>query len=163
MITFQREFITPQLWLDILPQIAAHWSELNPSSDIPFNPDVRTYEECDAAGILRIFTARHEGRLVGYSIFYVRPGIHCRDVLMASHDALFVERSARGLTGARFIIWCDEQLRKEGVRTVSQNSRLDHDIGPMLKRLGYKPQEMVYVRQFTPTSKFHNETYRGRS
>lgn len=150
--TFQRESLVP-IWMELAPLMAAHWMELNPADDLPFCPDVRTYEDCEAAGIFRLFTARREGGLIGYNAFFVRSGLHCKDVLQATHDALWVHPAFRHFTSGKFMIWCDQQLAEEGVSTVSQNSRLDHPIDSTLKKLGYEPTETVWVRRFSDLSR----------
>lgn len=137
----------PALFGEILPLANAHWQELNPSSDTPLAINFLRYHDLESAGVLRCFTARHGDTLVGYSLFHVGTGIHCASTKMASHDSLFVEKASRGSLAIRFIKWCDAQLKEEGVRSITQHSRLDHPIDRLLLALGYHATETVYTKE----------------
>ena|ERR1019366_1167148 len=153
MTLFTREHLGPALLLELIPLITADWNEVNADKDIPFNLDLKTFIECEKLGVLRIFTARRDSELLGYSIFFVRHGVFCRDVLVASHVALFFKPEDRGSLPVRFVEWCDEQLRAEGVRMVSQNSLVGHSMERVLKHLGYVPRETVFVRDLNIASR----------
>ena len=101
-------------------------------------------------GVVRIFTARDQGRLDGYAIYFLRRNIHYQTSLQAVQDILFLSAGLRrGLAGYRFIKWCDEQLKKN-VQVVYQHVKLAHNFGPVLERIGYEPVEVTYVRRLDP-------------
>jgi hypothetical protein len=49
--------------------------------------------------------------------------------------------------GGRFIKWCDEQLRAEGVAVVYHHIKAAHNFGPMLERFGYELVDLIYSRR----------------
>ena len=86
---------------DIKPLLEKHWElvALNQGA-IKLNPDWEKYAELDAAGILRIFTARDQGKLVGYCVLVVSQSMHYKDHVFANNDVVFVLPDSRaGATG----------------------------------------------------------------
>lgn len=123
-----------------------HWSEIAHYPDIPLAPDWETYCKAEAIGALRVYVARAESAPVGYAIFFVRPHLHYKTSIQAQQDVLFVAKEHRGF-GAKFLQWCDEQLRAEGVQVILHHVKAAHDFGPLLKRLGYELVDLVYARR----------------
>jgi hypothetical protein len=79
-----------------------------------FSPNKEKLLAMENAGVLRVFTARKGGKLIGYQVFFTLFGINYPDVLNAVCHVTYVAPEYRGFTGAKFIYWVDEQLRKEG-------------------------------------------------
>ena len=72
---------------DIKPLIEKHWElvALNQGA-IRLNPDWEQYAKLDAAGILRVFTARESGELVGYCVLVVSRSMHYKDHIFANNE-----------------------------------------------------------------------------
>ena len=90
---------------ELIPLLDKHWElvALN-QGEIRLNPNWKEYANLDAAGILRIFTARDDGELVGYFVLMVNQSIHYQDHLFANNDVLFVLPDSRaGATGYKLI------------------------------------------------------------
>lgn len=132
---------------EIKPLLEKHWREIAHYQDIPLDPDYAAYGRADAVGSLRIFTVRDEGLLVGYAVFFIG-NLHYQSTKIATQDILFVLPEHRGLTGARLILYCDEQLQAEGAQAVYHHVKKAHDFGPLLKRMGYEAVDVVYGRRF---------------
>jgi hypothetical protein len=132
---------------EIAPLIVAHWREVHPYQDLAINPNLALYEVAEARGMLRIFTARHDGKLIGYSMFFVLETPQIQGVLQAKHELLYVAPSERGLFSLHFIARCDEMLRAEGVKVVQQEVRPKLDFSPVLERLGYEKTSATYSRR----------------
>lgn len=146
-LTFAKEHFTDALWAELLPLLAEHWAEIAHYPDIPLSVDRATYDGADAAGLARIYTARREGALLGYALFFVRTNPHYQTSLQASQDVLYLHPSARGGAGAKFIAWCDEQLRIDGVQAVYHHVKQAHNFGPLLERMGYELVDLIYARR----------------
>lgn len=145
---FQREAYSAALVEEMLPLFEAHWQEIAHYKDIPLEPDLAVYEASDRAGILRVFTARKEGTLHGYIVFFVRSNPHYKSSIQASQDILFLSQPMRqGLTGYRFIQWCDDQLAIDGVQAVYHHVKGARDFGPVLERMGYEAVDIIYARR----------------
>lgn len=129
----------------MVPLWQKHHAESNPYPDIELNPNLPLYEAMDKMGTLRIYTARHDGRLAGYQVFFVNSHPHSRQSVQAMQDILFLDAEyRRGFAGYRFIRWCVEALKKEQIECIFQHIRSDHDFGLMLERMGYKRVDVVY-------------------
>lgn len=147
MTTFQRETMQAVL-REIEPLLQMHWEEIAHFKDICLAPDFGRYEAMERAGVLRIFTARRNGELIGYAVFMVCPSLHYRGSVQAAQDILFVAPQYRaGRVGVAFIMFCDDQLRDEGVQVSLQHVKAAHDFGPMLVKLGYQLVDLIYARR----------------
>lgn len=145
---FARENYSTELIAEMVPLWKEHYSEIADPIYQKLNPDLGIYKTCNERGVLRIFTARQKNSLIGYQVFFVGPHPHHRESIQAQQDILFVSPSARvGLNGYRFIKWCADELRKEGVQIVHQRISAHHDFGPMLKRMGYELEDLTYSKQ----------------
>ena len=148
-ITFQRENMSMDLIKEAMPLTRQHTQETDPFPTLKPGIDWEAYMESDKAGILRAYTARN-GSLLGYALFgiYVHP--HYTDSLQASQDAVFIKPDSRnGLLGLKFMRWCDEQLKNDGVSVIYQYSSNRRNIGPILKRLGYEHIQDLYARRLS--------------
>lgn len=133
---------------EAVPLLVQHFEETARFKDIPLSPNFEAYKHLDDTGILRIFTARKFGKLVGYCTFFVQPHLHYRESLQAYQTLLFVDPEFRGF-GMRFIAWMDDQLKVEGVSLVHQTVTQKLDFSSMLSRLGYEPFENIYIRRLS--------------
>ena len=130
-----------------MPLLEKHWSEIAHFKDVKLDPDWEQYERLEQAGVLRVFVARdHAGIMVGYAVYFVRHNPHYRQSLQALQDILFIDPTRRGF-GAKFILWCDEQLRSEGVQATYHHVKAKHNFGAMLERLGYQLVDLIYARR----------------
>jgi GNAT superfamily N-acetyltransferase len=150
-IVHQREHLNVALFESLMPLLHEHWAEIAHFKDIPLEPDLDTYLAAQAAGNLRVFTARDTDdhyNIVGYIVYFVRHNIHYRSSKQAVQDILYLRKTARvAWVGYHLIKWCDEQLRAEGVQVVYQHSKIAQDFGPILRRLTYEPVETIYARR----------------
>ncbi len=134
---------------DALPMLEQHYEELTFYKSLKLNPDRERYEMVDAGGLLRIYTARDCGSLIGYGAFIVSRSVHYRDSIHANEDAFYLSPSHRGRTvGMRFLKWCDEQLIAEGVQIITHHVKLAHPtLGMLLEKIGYDKQEWIYSKK----------------
>lgn len=177
MIQFARESLTDDLWAEAMPLLEAHWREVAHFQDIPLNVDRAVYDASDAAGAVRVFTARETstvidrvpfrsiadsangkppehsrtlrrpGDLVGYALFFVRPHPHYAGSLQAAQDVIYLDPSCRGGNGIRFMRFCEEQLAAEGVQVVSQHLKIAHGHTRTMEILGYEPMDLIWVKR----------------
>lgn len=146
-IGFRRENVA-SVWYEIQPLLARHALEVAHFKDIPLNPDENLYYAMEEKGLARVYTARLDGTtqaLVGYSVFFVRRSMHY-DSVQAQNDIIFIQPEHRGF-GARFITWCDEQLRAEGVQAVRHHVKAAHNWGRVIERQGYELEDLIYVKR----------------
>lgn len=126
--------------------LVLHYEEIAHFKDIKLNPDFDTYFKLDQQGLLRIFTVRDQGRLIGYNVFFIKEHLHYMDSLQAVQDVVFIKKEHRG-GGGEFIAWCDEKLKSEGVQTVYHHVKAAHNFGKMLERQGYELVDLIYGKR----------------
>jgi hypothetical protein len=149
-VYFAREPMTMDLWDEALPLLHQHWVEIAHYTDIPLEPDIEKYMAMAKAGTLRVYTARDrddEELLVGYALFFVANNAHYKSSVQAVQDVIYVDTHARGLTGARFIKYCDMRLALEGIQVVYHHVKAAHNFGKMLERMDYKLVDLIYAKR----------------
>lgn len=145
MIEYKRETVAGVLD-EIKPLLQKHWEEIAHYKDIPFAPDYDQYLKADLMGMVRVYIAREEGVLIGYSVYFVRPNLHYSTSLQAYQDLIYVDKSRRGF-GLLFMLWCDKQLKADGVQVVATHIKAAHNFGPALERIGYELMDLIYVKR----------------
>lgn len=105
----------------------------------------------DMAGVLRCLTARsRDGALVGYHFVLVFPHLHYATTLWAQSDIFWLDPVyRRGWWGVRLLGIVRDRLKEAGVKVHYVNIKLhfEADRGTLervIRRLGYKPIEMIY-------------------
>jgi hypothetical protein len=140
-----------QVVAEIQGLIELHYAEVAHHPEIPPGMDEDKYRQAEKLGILRIYTVRNAGRLVGYEIFTVGKSWHYKTSFQARMDTVFIHPDfRRGLMGYRFLKWVMTQLVNEGVEVSYQHDKiLDGrlDLGPLFRRLGYQEIYRVYWRR----------------
>ena len=148
VIDFGLEHFNELLMAEMFPLWEAHYKEITLYKDIPLSPDLKVYENAENMGMLRIFTARHEGVLVGYEVFFIHTHPHYSSAVEAVQDSLFLsEDLRRGSNGYRFIKWVDEQLKQTEAKVIFRCVSNMNDYGPLLLRMGYVAHDTVYSRR----------------
>jgi GNAT superfamily N-acetyltransferase len=133
------------------PLLLEHWEEIALNrNDTPLDPDWDLYAKLDAAGVYHAVTARLDGALVGYSSYIIqRRNLHYK-FCFADSDIFFLRKDQRrGLAGARLLQFAEASLKAKGVERLFTKTKLapEHDLGPLLDRLGYAPIERVYAKR----------------
>jgi GNAT superfamily N-acetyltransferase len=135
-------------WDEAVALMRANHEETGAGDGEDFKPNRARYEEFWELGLIRAYTARWEGALVGYALFFVTPHLHYPEWLTAQQDVLYVQPSCRGRGAVRFIRWMDDSLKAEGVKLVIRAVSARLDYSRTLERMGYKPLEQVFRRFF---------------
>lgn len=148
MITFQREWLTPELADELEPLLRQHKHEIAHYPDIPLDVDWMTYAALQTTGKLALFTVRRDAQLLGYACFVVAHHLHYNTSLQAQQDVLWLHPALRGrFQGPKFLKWCDTQLLVLGVQVVYHHVKAAHDFSPILLRLGYMHIDTIYGRR----------------
>jgi GNAT superfamily N-acetyltransferase len=126
-----------------------HWDDVALNKDIiKLNPDYQSYEAAEKAEMLKIFTARSEGVLVGYFAALVQRGLHYKDHIFAQNDVLFLHKAHRkGMTGAKLIRFAENCLKDDGVSVLFINTKVHAPLDPLLNRLGFDHVENNFAKR----------------
>ena len=147
MITYQREEKWEEAVKEVAALVPAHWQEFSYFPDAAaMDIDWAMYRRYHEAGALHCLTARRDGRIVGYHPHVVRRHNHRRsDVLFSQDIVLYVAPGPnRVLLLDGLVRYSLDYLRRIGVKVVTMRSKLDHDIGLLLRHHGLQPLETVY-------------------
>jgi GNAT superfamily N-acetyltransferase len=149
MRSFQRETIEDVVG-EIQPLLERHWHEVAHYPDIPLIPNWPAYDQLQANDLLRIYTGRDYGRLIGYSIFTVHKGVHYSTSLEADEDLLFVlPEHRKGRFGLQLMQYAESQLAAEGVQLLKRRTKVAErlNFGTVLERMGYEPIDVIYGKR----------------
>ena len=132
---------------EIKPLLERHYEEISANRQFPLLPDWLAYERLDAQGKLNIVTARLDGVLIGYSVFFVVRHVHYQSMTVAQSDIVFIDKPHRqGSTGLKLIAASEKALLAAGVNKVVWHVKTDHDWGAILERRGYSPEETIWTK-----------------
>lgn len=135
---------------DIKPLIEKHWElvALNQGA-IKLNPDWEQYAKLDAAGILRVFTARESGELVGYCVLVVSRSMHYKDHIFANNDVTFVLPDHRaGATGYQLLKYAEEHCAENNISLLNVNTKVHIPFDNLLLGMGFTLIERIYSQCF---------------
>ena len=167
MITYQVEKYNDVID-EIIPMFHAHYLEIATDQEIkPLDPDLDRYQELEDLGMLRIFTARDQpkvvtdylrdtskkiqdktgipatlrattGPLIGYFNSFVMKHIHYQQTTIALNDIMYVEPAHRGGTvGYRLVKLAKADLKNLGADILIIHMKCDYPFRPLLTKLGF--------------------------
>ena len=127
-----------------------HYEELALNKDfVKLEPDWDRYYRLEELGMITVFLAKDEEKVVGYSVFFTHPHghIHYKSLKMASNDVLFLtkEYRTRSSAGLKLLRYADEYFRQhlgEGCK-ICYHIKASNDFSPILKRFGYNHEEVI--------------------
>ena len=128
--------------------LGLHYRELALNQDkVPLSPQWHAYAQREADGQLVYVTLRDDGRLIGYIILFVAPGLHYSTCLTAHMDILFVNPRYRNGSTRGVMMMLDAakaELKRRGVQRWFMGTKIHKDIGAVFKRRGFEPVETIY-------------------
>ena len=146
-VKYQQEFLETT-YEEAKPLLNSHWDEIALNKDkIKLNPDWDAYESLEVQGKLKIFTARDDGRLVGYFVVIVGVNIHYKDHLFASNDIIYLSPEHRkGFTGIKLIKFAEKCLKTDGVSVLTINTKVHKPFDKLMDFLKFRKIERVYSK-----------------
>jgi GNAT superfamily N-acetyltransferase len=145
MITCQVEPFPPFLE-EVKPILPIHWEELALHKEkVPLDPQYNVYLERDAQGGVISITAREDGKLIGYFVGFIAPGLHYQTCLTCTMDIFYVHPDHRGGgTGYHLFKSAEKKLKRRGVQRLFVGSKLHKDASWLFEKLGYEEVERYY-------------------
>ncbi len=140
---------------DIKPLLEKHWREIAVYDDIPLDPDYEFYRRAFDAGLAAIYTARLDGVLIGYAIYFIRPGKaadghhHYVGTGWAVSDIILVvpEHRNTGVATSLFDL-IEADLKARGVAVMHTTAKTAHpQLGFFLEGRGHAMVEQGYSKR----------------
>ena len=101
----------------------------------------------EAAGELMVITLRDKGRLVGYFVGIVAPGLHYSTCLTLTMDIFWTHPDIRGgFAGVKLFRAVEKEAKRRGVQRMFYGSKLHKDCGSLFRYLGLEPIETYYSK-----------------
>ncbi len=146
MITFQEEKSQPFV-TDAIELFKKHYDELAERPDIiKFKPNFKTYFKAYNAGKVVVHTARDDGVLIGYNVWFMVHYIHAADKLTANSDIIYLSPSYRkGMIGFNFLKWTVDEIKSKNPQRILMHTKPSLDYGVLLERLGANLYEKSYM------------------
>ncbi len=130
---------------EIQPLLERHYQELTVGKEVVvLEVDWDKYENLERMNMLSVVTARDEGVLIGYSVFFIYSHMHYKSLKAASNDVLFLDKEYRkGRAGLKLLKESEIQLARLGVRKITWHIKTSLDWSKILLRMGYAQEELV--------------------
>jgi len=131
---------------ELKPLFPLHWKELALDQDkVPLDPQYDVYAERERLGQMLFVVAREEGRMAGYFVGFIAPGLHYRTCLTLTMDMFWIHPDFRGKgAGSRLFKAVEQEARRRGVDRMFVGSKLHKDASWLFERLGYREIERYY-------------------
>ena len=146
-ITYQTEKII-DIKDEIDPLIKLHWEEIALNKDkILLDPDWDKYFDLCDSDLLKTFTARLDGELIGYFVVMVYPHLHYKNNLFAVNDVIYLKEEFRNTsTGYKLISFAENSLKNAGVDVLVLNTKVHKPFDNLCEKAGYKLTERIYSK-----------------
>lgn len=135
---------------EIHPLHQQHWLETEKHRHgLVLNPNYDTLLACERAGRLLQFTMRTDaGELVGNLRMYILPCAHTK-TQYGMEDTLFIKPEHRGGFNVMALMrFAEVSLRSLGIREIRVNSKLVNKADVLMRRMGYDPVALEFVKFF---------------
>lgn len=152
MITAQPESITTAIHNgEILELLPIHWEKLALNKDtVPLDPQYETYLERERRGEVMYVTLRDKGKLIGYWIAFIAPGLHYRTCLTAMMDIWnLLPGYENGRAALILMRAVEREYKRRGVNRSFIGEKLHTPTGRLFKAFGYEPVETYYSKWIT--------------
>lgn len=135
---------------EAIPLFYAHWEEVANHQDIrPLDIDYAQYIQLNRMGLVRFFTVRDEGKLIGYISLKVSNNPHYKTWKYAVSDVYYLDPAYRKTgTSVEFFSKIEEWLKSMDVKSVTIQDKIDHSHEKFFNSLGFKTVEQVYEKVF---------------
>jgi len=145
MITYQQEFLS-SIKGEIDPLVDEEWDEVCEELVKP-ELDWDTAFALEAANVLFAFTARQNGKLVGYCIVVKHTSLANKNLVIADSQALFVVKECRNSSVASKILsLACAIMSEEGANRFVVSAEVKANIEPLMDKLGFNKIEVKFGR-----------------
>jgi GNAT superfamily N-acetyltransferase len=124
-----------------------HWEEIALNKKLMrLDPDWHRYYMLEEQELLMTHTVWANEQLVGYSLTFVMPHLHYKQLMCAQNDVIFIAKPYRGI-GKGLIARVEQDARNKGARLMLWHSKPDTALNGLMPRMGYRVQDIVHSRE----------------
>lgn len=114
----------------------------------PLNFKWQTYKTLEQAGACRLFTARFNRMLVGFTLYVVQDHFHHDDQNVAQCTMIGVRPEFRNKgIGRALVEYAEEWFKADGVTHMVHHHRVIYKVKPLFEHLGFRLEELGYVKE----------------
>lgn len=154
MISIKVESFT-KCFEEIQPLTVEHWRELALEQDkVPLDPRWDIYLERDHVGDILFVTVREKGKLLGYFVGFVGPGLHYKSCKTLQMDVFWIHpdlRDSDSLSSIEAEVIAEDlfsavqqEAKRRGVKRIFVGSKMHKDASALFERIGYTEVERYY-------------------
>lgn len=150
MISYARETYD-QCVDEVKELLPTHWREMALMQDeIPLDPNWEFYEGAFKLGMATIYTARDDGELIGYVIFFIAPRHPHYNHRWIKDDTIWIHPDHRNAgVGNGLFDFFEADLAKDGPVVIQIETREGHGALPyLLKARGYYDTGTIKGKRF---------------
>ncbi len=139
-------------WDEVVALGQSHWQETEAHHHAQgFKPLLERYQQYERCGWYTQFTARVDGRLIGFAGMYVTPSMHSQ-ALIATEDTWFLapDYRGKGRTFIRFYQFIEAEMRRQGAVEINMSVPILGAAGRLLEHLDYEAVKVHYSKQLYP-------------
>jgi len=133
---------------EIEPLLEQHWDEVAVHKDkIKLSVDWDTYHSLEKTGDIGLYTARHQGDLVGYFVVICKHHLHYKDHIYAVSDVVFVHPDHRKTKlGYSLLKYAEDDLKGRGVSVLVVNTKTHKPFDNLLEGMSFELIERTYSK-----------------
>jgi ribosomal protein S18 acetylase RimI-like enzyme len=147
-MTYQRESLIENR-AELEPLFVLHWNSVTPDfedAELGFNWDA--YAGLELAGAVHFMVLRDEGKIVGYQLCLMSPHLHSQASMTAHTVFYYLLPTYRDrMIPSRLFRETEKSLKATGVHHAYLGFKSDHDLSPILVRLGYHQVETIHAKR----------------
>lgn len=148
-VTYQWDSLRRLFTEGIVEITKKHWEEIAlDKATVPLDTDWDRYFHYESIGSWRVFSARQDGKPIGYICWWIDNHIRYQNTIYATADVFFIlPEHRRGMVGYRLFSEALKALPKPCKVLINEKLHFqDGRVGRLLERLGMKPIEVVYSK-----------------
>lgn len=153
-VSYAKEKVSESFFDEIMPILEDHRLELSSYSDMELKPNFELYYYLQENNQMVWYVARDEGKIVGYSCYFLLINPHYSDFVYAHQDVFYVTKQRRGSKIAKNLITMSEiDLEDKGISVIVHHTKPINSFGKILEKLGYDKAEVVYHKRIDKKGK----------
>ena len=127
-----------KVWDECIELAKKHWWETEAyRHNQPFAPDFERYNQFAQVGWFLMFTARDEGKLVGYAGMYLVQSMHTQKMIATEDTWFLLPEYRKGRNAIRFYNFVEKECRSRGATEITMTVKTVNQAGKILEYLGY--------------------------